>query len=208
MDEVDSRDPEQDSAEANRISAAFLRSVIALWQQEGQQIRRVPAVGSSMLPLIAEGDLLLVAPGTRDIRVGDVIVFHTEEGLIAHRVLRIRRRQDRWIWLTKGDNALAPDPPVRGEQILGRVVGIVRPDGRCIRLDSRTWRCLGWVLSALSWSSGGIYRLTMGARRSPLGRWVDPVLGLGQGVWKQRLLRLRQRLIRAVDRGSSQETGS
>ncbi len=198
---------EDGPTEANRISEALLRSVIVLWQQEGERIRRVPAVGSSMLPLIAEGDLLLVSPGTQGIRVGDVIVFHTERGLIAHRVLEVRRNRDGRTWLTKGDNTLTPDPPVRDEQILGRVVGIVRPNGRYIRLDSRLGRYLGRVLSVLSWGSEKAYRLARGAQESPLGRWLEPVLRLGQGVWKQRLLRLRQKLIRTVERGSSQETG-
>jgi signal peptidase I len=79
---------------------------------------RFQAKGRSMLPLIADGDILHVEPvHPSKIRVGDVILFRSEQKFKAHRV--IRRYGPKFC--TRGDAAIDQDIPVRLEDILGKV---------------------------------------------------------------------------------------
>lgn len=48
------------------------------------------ATGTSMLPSIPPGAMLVVRPGAHRLRPGDVGVFQTHRGLVVHRVLTAR----------------------------------------------------------------------------------------------------------------------
>jgi len=68
--------------------------------------------GSSMLPLLREGDIVIVLKcGPGDIRVGDVIVFRTQTGrLVVHRVVGVKVGEDgTYYYVTQGDNNAFPD---------------------------------------------------------------------------------------------------
>jgi len=106
----------------------------------------IPITGTSMLPLIRDGDRLVVAHGWAKVRRGDVIVFRKGASLIAHRVLRIRPGDGGPIFITKGDNAPQCDLPLKAEEIVGRVRAI-RRNGRRMSLDTSRWRLLGWLIA-------------------------------------------------------------
>jgi signal peptidase I len=130
----------------------IVEAVLAVWGQTGRE-QLIPVTGHSMLPLLREDDQVLVAHGASEIRRGDVVVFRLADGtLAAHRVLRLRRDPAGLILLTKGDNVPHLDPPVRGEQIIGRVLGI-RRGGRSMSLDTILWRGVGRLIAAgsLAW---------------------------------------------------------
>lgn len=74
------------------------------------------ATGTSMLPLIAPATHLTVVACT-DYQVGDVVLAAVGERLIMHRLLRLEG--DRF-WL-KGDARVHGDPPMRTQDVLGRV---------------------------------------------------------------------------------------
>jgi hypothetical protein len=97
-----------------------------------------------MLPAIQEGDRVLVAHGFTDVRQGDVVVFRRGGRLVAHRVLRIDRRQPEPVFITKGDNIRRLDPPVNGSEIVGRVLMVER-GGRQMALDTAARRAAGWL---------------------------------------------------------------
>lgn len=68
----------------------------------------VRITGHSMMPAMPMGSLYRVEPITmREVRVGDVIIFHdwAHGGLVAHRVIRA---DGQW-WVTKGDANFAED---------------------------------------------------------------------------------------------------
>lgn len=78
--------------------------------------------GTSMEPTLQSGDLVLVIKRVSldDISLGDVIVYRRGRSLIIHRVVRI---EDGTI-ITKGDNNLLLDPPVRFSDVVGKVLEI------------------------------------------------------------------------------------
>jgi hypothetical protein len=113
----------------------------------------IPFKGFSMYPFLKPGDLLVMrALPFHFFKVGDVILFESGlpahfEGLIAHRVVRIRPNHR---ILTKGDNLPRPDPELEdGGRILGRVISVLRRD----RMISLTKGPLGFAAKWIAFLS-------------------------------------------------------
>lgn len=61
--------------------------------------------GSSMLPTLREGDIVIILRvKTDEIRPGDVVVYRAGDKLIIHRVIEIKRFGNDLYFVTKGDN--------------------------------------------------------------------------------------------------------
>jgi len=103
---------------------------------QGHQIK-FKAPGDSMYPTIWDRDLITVEPQkSSGICVGDIVLYHHENGVVAHRVINIQVPQPsvpstQHLFLFRGDAAIHDDAPVTSEQILGKVVSIER-NGRRI----------------------------------------------------------------------------
>jgi len=97
---------------------------------------RFEAKGRSMLPCIADGDILHVQPvHPSRITVGDIVMFKADDQFKAHRVIG----RCGSMFFTRGDAARDYDPPVSGEEIVGRVVAAECPSsGRVTTLHG--WR--------------------------------------------------------------------
>lgn len=123
---------------------------------------RVKARGSSMLPFILDGEVVLVAPAAgAELRVGDVVCYETPPGtLVLHRV--IGRRGERLV--TKGD-ALTSTDVISRARVLGRVVAVERR-GRLRRLDTRAARWRNAAVAALAPVLPRLLPLAIGARRA------------------------------------------
>ena len=92
----------------------------------GESTRFFVHRGSSMLPALADGDVLDVASNDRaSPRIGDVVLFLPSgfASPVAHRVIRLAVSRI----ITRGDNNDREDPwPLRPADILGRVVAARR----------------------------------------------------------------------------------
>ena len=103
---------------------------------QGHQIK-FKAPGDSMYTTICDGDLITVEPiKPAAVIVGDIVLYHHENGVVAHRVVNIQAPQSsvpstQHLFLLRGDAAINDDAPVSSEQILGKVVSIER-NGRRI----------------------------------------------------------------------------
>jgi len=86
---------------------------------------RFRASGTSMYPLIRDGDIITISPpkGIQPVS-GDILAFrHPEKGnLIIHRVIGISQGS----FQAKGDNSLDPDGPIPVSSILGVVTRVER----------------------------------------------------------------------------------
>lgn len=82
--------------------------------------------GTSMEPLLQTGDVVFVVKvNPQDLKPGDVIVYVKRGGVyVIHRVLEVRRNTNPPMIVTKGDNNLFADPPIRADQVVGKVVGL------------------------------------------------------------------------------------
>lgn len=94
------------------------------------------ARGTSMLPFIRTGDTLIVAPvDATALQPGDVILFQPDANrVVAHRVVQREIEGEHVHYKLRGDASAGPAECVLPEQVLGRVLRIVR-GSRTIDLD-------------------------------------------------------------------------
>lgn len=143
---------------------------------QGTTVRFRPS-GRSMYPSIREGELITVEPVVAsDVTLGDIVLYRSERGLIAHRVVGTSPTQSSVLsphYFLRGDTSLSCDQPVEAQQILGRVVGVER-DGRSLALASRgakLWHKARSLASGLKgWMSAGgtVSRPDLDFLREPL----------------------------------------
>ncbi|MDD4650660.1 MAG: SynChlorMet cassette protein ScmC [Methanothrix sp.] len=120
--------------------------------------------GSSMNPFLLSGDLLEVAPVSRDLIRGDVIYFRSpvDGRMVVHRVVGLTATGIQ----TRGDNNPTDDPaPVPMEAILGRVIAAHRgqrrfavPGGRAGMARAGMAKAGRHIRSALARHLGRAYR--------------------------------------------------
>ncbi|MDP9340274.1 MAG: S24/S26 family peptidase [Acidobacteriota bacterium] len=105
---------------------------------------RFRATGSSMLPEIRPGDVLMVhRRGISEIQPGDIVFFSCYGGVVAHRVKFASPDH----LTAQGDTAHSADPAVTAENILGLVVSIERDSHSFV--PSRRLGLLSRVTSAV-----------------------------------------------------------
>jgi signal peptidase I len=98
----------------------------------------LPAVGTSMLPVIHPGDQLEVERADlKEILPGDIVVYARHGRLIVHRVVSIGTDCAREAYLiTRGDRSPSNDSPVFSSEVLGLVRALQR-GRRCFQLRVR-----------------------------------------------------------------------
>ena len=104
------------------------------------------ADGQSMQPTIRPGEVITVEPVVpSQIKRGDIVLYRAATGIIAHRVVRIKRKRrstqssllsPHSSFVLRGDASRACDEPVAAGQVLGKVIAVER-DGRSMVLDRK-----------------------------------------------------------------------
>lgn len=104
----------------NELAAASLRSHGRL---------RLAVTGSSMLPAVRPGDVLMIrACDPAAACIGDIVAYTRDGRLFVHRVVGRAGAA----FITQGDALPFADPPVAAGELLGRVIKVVRR-GRAFR---------------------------------------------------------------------------
>jgi signal peptidase I len=113
----------QDGEKSVLIEGAVADLVSEVSRRFGEVRLRVS--GTSMLPHIRPGDLLVVHRcAFEDVRLGDVLLFRVGQRLFAHRVAAKDRRPAADLFITQGDALMDQDPPVSSANVIGRVTSI------------------------------------------------------------------------------------
>ncbi|MCD6301393.1 MAG: signal peptidase I [Staphylothermus sp.] len=110
------------------LIALNIRSI--LFYTTGSETPIAVVKGYSMFPLLREGDIVFAyKPKPADIREGEVIIYRSIDGkLIIHRVVEVVIKDNRYYYITKGDNNPVPDyaefrgPGVPYERVEGVVI--------------------------------------------------------------------------------------
>jgi signal peptidase len=121
---------------------------------------RLRVYGSSMLPAIWPGDLILAEScRPEEMRAGDLVVLRRGQRLLLHRVLTAPGTGQ--LLITRGDCLSYPDPAATTDQILGTVVRIQRGAREWAPSRQLRWseRLLARLLSGDGWGSRQFYRL-------------------------------------------------
>jgi signal peptidase len=92
---------------------------------------RVRVMGTSMLPALWPGDVLIVRAFSAAPAVNDIVLFFRYGRLFAHRVVRNSGAE----LITRGDALSDLDPPLLASELLGVVTTVIRNGSR--RLPAR-----------------------------------------------------------------------
>jgi signal peptidase I len=87
----------------------------------------IPANGTSMYPLIKEGNVCRFTPldPAEPLKKGDIILYLSDHGqLIGHRYSHHYVEGDSRCYIFKGDTNALPDPPVKETQLIGKLTSI------------------------------------------------------------------------------------
>ncbi len=116
----------------------ILLSSAASFLDEGREVV-IRAKGSSMLPFIRGDRDSVVLKKCDNPDVGDIVLVRFPDRYIMHRI--ISRDGDRFRMM--GDGNIRGTESFRREDILGRVIWIIKGNGRRVRPgDGRLWRML------------------------------------------------------------------
>jgi signal peptidase I len=102
---------------------------------------RLRVIGTSMVPSILPGDLILIHQASlQEVSPGEVILFLQNKRLVIHRVVdrkvaALAGSPEEPCLITRGDRVRQDDPPVSSSELLGRVVSIER-DNRKVKLPA------------------------------------------------------------------------
>jgi signal peptidase I len=132
-----------------------------------EALRRCGAVrlkvwGTSMLPSLWPGDLLILQTATRDdVIPGDIVLVLRGKRCFIHRLVAKQPAEDRVAFITCGDGMPHHDPPVAAVELLGRVIGVRRgsrsfvPSRQVSPFDS----ALAWLLGRSDRLRGLVLRI-------------------------------------------------
>jgi len=177
---------------SGQAAIARQRTAVKLAREElaqGSPIR-LRVSGSSMAPLIEQGDVVLVRHvNFGDLRRGDLILVEQGGAFLTHRLVAADAHGVR----TKGDNASHADLPVVPQDVLGRVVGVEK-SGRTIELDGGRWPMVNRLLGLLGWCEVKVFaagrRVKMALVGAQSGRWPVGLASMAAAPfrWLTRLL--------------------
>jgi hypothetical protein len=112
-----------------------------------------------MLPLLRDGDRILVSHQLSGVQRGDILVFQQGDGLVAHRVVSITRGPgNRHVYRTKGDNCTTFDAPLSTAEILG-LVDVISRDGKEYDLTTIGWRLRNSLLATFHLLVGTLFQV-------------------------------------------------
>ena len=113
----------------------------AMSRSEPGATRTFRARGSSMYPLIRDGDTIeLSKSDPARARLGDILVTDHETQVLCHRLIRKQRRGNTWWYITQGDTLLFEDAPIPADRVLGLVRSLRTPSSTFHDLDSPSGR--------------------------------------------------------------------
>lgn len=123
---------------------------------------KLHAKGSSMNPLIKEGDTIVIKPATfRETGIGDILVFDAGGNLCAHRLIMKYFKHGHSILVTKADETFVVDFPFGEKKLVGKVSCVERGAAK-LNLESVSSIFINRVL--------GLYHLFIVVTRNALKR--------------------------------------
>ena len=117
--------------------------------QSGVPIRS-RCCGSSMIPALWPGDLLIIEPVKAEtLSVGDIVVAAQGKCLVSHRLIWHGKLDGAPCWITRGDSVRLTDSPIVSQQIVGQVSRIERR-GKILALGrspTLIHSIVGWMIA-------------------------------------------------------------
>jgi ATP-binding cassette subfamily B protein len=87
--------------------------------------------GFSMYPTLKPGDIGLVEKcNPKALKIGDIVVFKSNDILTGHRIVDIKTKNGKTIFIAKGDKNQNNDAPFTGDELLGKITSFERNNRR------------------------------------------------------------------------------
>ena len=113
--------------------------------------------GTSMLPVMKEGDDILVRRTPVDqLWFGDLVTYEENGRFITHRFLFAWLKQNQEVLIVKPDNRLKFDNQLPISRLVGKVVRIFR-EGQTVEIETKSWRYASWMIGIMSLTEGLLY---------------------------------------------------
>ncbi len=88
---------------------------------------KIRVFGNSMFPLLRNGDTVVVERcEINKLKSGDIILFRARGKWIAHRLHKIKKKESKIIFKTKGDSCIKNDKPFGVAEFVGKVISYQR----------------------------------------------------------------------------------
>jgi len=125
---------------------------------------RLKVTGTSMLPSVWPGDILIVSQcNAADLSPGQIVLCYRNQGFVAHRLVGKRGN----CLITRGDSLPYEDRPFGDDEVLGQVVSILR-HGRPVDPSPVWWHGTGsWILRHSELCTRMLLRLRRPQRQAP-----------------------------------------
>ncbi|WP_159882588.1 S24/S26 family peptidase [Paenibacillus puerhi] len=126
----------------------------------------IPSHGVSMFPLIRTGNICRFEPFSPEyLRVGDILLYVSDNGvLVGHRYHRQVEDRGQVRFICKGDSQEQDDPPLRKEQLIGRMISI-RKGSVELRVDGLLLAGWGKIMIRLPFVSTCIHLYLRAVRK-------------------------------------------
>lgn len=98
--------------------------------------------GSSMEPLINQGDRLFIQKKTNNLKIGEIIVFFQNKKIVCHRIIKLRGE---WV-ITKGDNLAFQDNPQKKKSIIG-IIRLIKGKNYYIDTQSKVYEIVSFLFT-------------------------------------------------------------
>lgn len=116
---------------------------------------RFKVTGNCMWPLIQKGDWVYIEHILTDprIQIGEIILMDRGVDFVVHRLVNINSSEV----ITHGDWARLPDPPMKRERVLGKVI-LIEKNWCRLRLTNPIIHCINRILYHISSQYHKFYR--------------------------------------------------
>jgi len=115
---------------------------------------RFKVTGNCMWPLIQKGDWVFIERILTDtgIQIGEIVLMDRGTDFVVHRLIRINDLEI----ISQGDWTRIPDPPIKKEKILGKVI-LIEKCWCKLRLKNPIIHCINRILYCISSQYQKIY---------------------------------------------------
>lgn len=104
------------------------------------------ATGFSMWPFLKEGEKLIIKKTSAgNLKVGDVILYHSNNRMVCHRLVKKIVCEDGYLLYARGDASSGLEELVTKDILIGKVIGILK-NGRIISFTGGWHHFTNWFI--------------------------------------------------------------
>lgn len=118
--------------------------------QGSQDLIFIEATGFSMWPFLRAKDKLVIKKvQIKELKIGDLILYHLNNQKICHRIVEKIISKDKYLIYARGDNNSKPGTQITADMLIGKGIGIIR-NGRITNLSGSWPKLINRLIALLA----------------------------------------------------------